>query len=266
MNNMLVAFTVVVAIFAANANAQTIKLGETSVLGGADDGNAGLLLAQGPYALSQAATIQSLSFYVTTAAGQLRLGIYDSGPNYNCKGGTLKAQTNPFTPVRNSWNTANVITQVQLPVGGYCLAYEPSSSSLGFRGGITSGVNEVHYSKAFGPLPNTFSTNPAGDNFHWSFSATLAVGSPLPPTLSLSLTPSNPTIPNSSPGGTVVAQINATWSDGSPFTGILGFGTPYFSDNGTFAISGNNLIIDPNGPGVGPFGNTIQNVTVVATQ
>jgi hypothetical protein len=44
----------------------------------------------------------------------VRLGIYDSGPN-NGKGGALRAQTNPFNTVGNSWNTANVITPVPLP-------------------------------------------------------------------------------------------------------------------------------------------------------
>ena len=49
--------------------------------------------------------------------------------------------------------------------------------------------------------------------------------------------------------GTTVATRDATWSDGSPFTGTLRFSLPYGNDQGKFAISGNNLIINPAGPG-----------------
>ena len=63
-----------------------------------------------------------------------------------------------------------------------------------------------------------------------------------------------------------MATITAAWSDGSPFTGTLGFAAPYSNDQGTFAISGNNLIVNPSGPGVSADANTTQNVTIVATQ
>ena len=58
-------------------SAQSITIGETNILPSADSGNGNLLVAQST-TLSQTATIQSLSFYVTTAGGNLRLGIYDS--------------------------------------------------------------------------------------------------------------------------------------------------------------------------------------------
>jgi hypothetical protein len=86
------------------------------------------------------------------------------------------------------------------------------------------------------------------------------------PTLSVSVNPTNPTTAASAPLGTVVATVTASWSDGSPFTGTLTFGSPYSNDNATFAISGNNLIINPAGPGVSADANTVQNVTIVATQ
>jgi hypothetical protein len=86
------------------------------------------------------------------------------------------------------------------------------------------------------------------------------------PTLSVSVNPTNPTTAASAPLGTVVATVTATWSDGSPFSGTLTFGSPYSNDNATFAISGNNLIINPAGPGVSADANTVQNVTIVATQ
>ena len=59
----------------------TITIGETNVLSTADGGNGNLLAAQNA-TLSQPATIESLSFYVTQASGNLFLGIYNaSGPN-----------------------------------------------------------------------------------------------------------------------------------------------------------------------------------------
>src|SRR5215468_9049036 len=100
------------------ARASTITIGETNVLSTADSGNGNLLAAQNA-TLSQPATIQSLSFYVTQASGNLVLGIYDaSGPNGGP--GALKAQTNSFAPVLG-WNTANVITPLSLPAGTYWL-------------------------------------------------------------------------------------------------------------------------------------------------
>ena len=97
--------------FGAAQAQSTVTIGETKVLRIGDSGNANLLLTQNA-ALSQPATIQSLSFYVTTASGQLRLGIYDAtGPHGGP--GKLKAQTNAFKTVKG-WNTANVTAPVLL--------------------------------------------------------------------------------------------------------------------------------------------------------
>jgi len=84
--------------------------------------------------------------------------------------------------------------------------------------------------------------------------------------LTLSFNPSNPSIPANAALGSVVATITASWSDGSPFTGTLSFARPYSSDNGMFALSGNHLIVNPSGPGLSADANTVQNVTVVATE
>jgi hypothetical protein len=255
-----------VAVLASPAAAQTITLGETALLGFLDSGNGNLLAAQGPYPLAQAATIQSLSFYVVNP-GLVRLGIYDSGPNNDCTGGTLRAQTNPFNTVGNSWNTANVITPVPLPAGNYCLAYLPSSNSLSFRKGLTTGIGEVNYYFAFGPMPAIFSRNPGGDPFHWSFYATLTGAAPPPPTLQLSFNPPNPSVAANARPGTVVTAIQVNWSNSQPFTGTVGFGPPYGSDGGVFAIDGNlNIIVASTGPGLAADTNTIQQVTIVAAQ
>jgi hypothetical protein len=242
----------------------TITLGETHLLGYADNGNANLLLADGPYYLSTAAVVNNLNFWVDNAAGQLELAIFDAGPNKNCKGGKLRAQTNPFKTNASSWNTAAPASPATLAPGYYCLAYLPSDNNLSFRKGMSTGINNVYVPLQFGPMPATFAANPSGgDGFHWSLYATLTPGTAVPV---ISFNPSNPSIPANAPKGTVVAQIQVRMSDGSAFTGTLGFGTPYLDDNATFTISGNNLIVNPSGPGLSADANTTQDVTVVAQQ
>ena len=94
---------------------------------------------------------------------------------------------------------------------------------------------------------------------------------PPTPTLTLTFAPQMPSIPASTPLGTVVATVTAAWSDGSAFTGTLMFGAPYGDDGSTFALScmqcaTANIVVDPAGLGVMGDGGTVQNVTVVATQ
>jgi hypothetical protein len=85
--------------------------------------------------------------------------------------------------------------------------------------------------------------------------------------LSISANPPNPTIPSTTPVGSVVASLTATWSDGAPFTGKLSFGPPNYTAGGVYALdSNNNLIISPLGSGVGSAGGSTENVTIVATQ
>jgi PKD repeat protein len=147
----------------------SITIGETTIFGSTDSGNGNLLVVQDA-TLSQTATIQSLSFHILTAAGNLRLGIYDAtGPSGGP--GALKAQTNSFVPVVG-WNTQNVITPVSLPAGSYWLAYFPSSSSLAFSTNFSIGSYRAA-SLAFGPMPATFPANPFGGVTHWSLYGTL---------------------------------------------------------------------------------------------
>jgi hypothetical protein len=148
--------------------ASTFTIGETNILSGADNGYGNLLVTQ-QATLGQSATILSMSVYVTTVGGSLRLGIYDAtGPGGGP--GQLKAQTAAFTPT-SGWNTRNVVSQVSLPAGTYWLAYLPSSNSLGFRVALTGSARGYGY--AFGALPATFSTSPMSATCHWSFYATL---------------------------------------------------------------------------------------------
>jgi hypothetical protein len=254
-----------VAVFGIS-NAQTITIGETNRLGIDDSANAGYLLAEGPFNLSQQATINSLSFYVGSVSGNLRLGIYTAGTNNDCHGGTLEAQTNSVSTSghANSWITANVVTPVQLPVGNYCLAYEQSSNSLHSVKGMTQGVGDYWYTHSYGTFPSTFSSSLGGpDGYHWSIYGTLTPVQQQP-TLSLSFSPASPSIPYTSSLGTAVAQIVPAWSDGSQFTGTVAFAYPYFSDGGCFSIDGSlNLITACS---LSSDGNTVQNVTVTANQ
>jgi Domain of unknown function (DUF4082) len=157
------------------ASAQTIQIGETAVLTNGDNSNGNLLLAQAA-ALPEPATIESLSFYVTKAGGQLILGVYDSsGPSGGP--GVLLAQTATFTPVKDQWNTQGVTTPVMLPSGNYWLAYLPSSNTLSFEKQNNSG-SCAYYSYTFGPMPSTFSTSPSSCTpTTWSFYASLMVRS-----------------------------------------------------------------------------------------
>ena len=182
----------------------TITIGETNILPLGDSGNGNLLLAQ-QATLSQTATIQSLSFYVSSAAGQLRLGIYDAtGPSGGP--GALKAQTAAFTPT-TGWNTQSVTSQVSLAPGTYWLAYNPSDSNLAF---VRDGTGSLkYYSYAFNTLPATFSTAPTSGTDHWSFYATLSTA----PAFDFSLSNSgNDTVTQ---GQSVNKTITATLSTGT---------------------------------------------------
>jgi hypothetical protein len=96
---------------------------------------------------------------------------------------------------------------------------------------------------------------------------TVQSAAPSPPAPAITVTPSNPTIPDTTPLGAVVATFAVTMSDGSPFTGTVGFGAPNYDAGGVFAIAGNNIIVNPSGPGVGPNTATLTDqITLEATQ
>jgi hypothetical protein len=80
-----------------------------------------------------------------------------------------------------------------------------------------------------------------------------------------------PAIPADAPLGTTIATVTAAWSDGSAFTGTLMFGAPYADDGGTFALScmqcvTANIVLSPLGLGLVGDANTVQNLTITATQ
>lgn len=112
----------------------------------------------------------------------------------------------------------------------------------------------------------------SGSNWVWTCTGhgpPAHCSAPIPspsPSLTLTITPPSPLIPDTSPIGTVVATVTAAWSDGSQFTGTIGFVGPYYDDGGTFALSGNQLIVSPMGMGVNGDAGTVQDVSIEATQ
>jgi hypothetical protein len=159
-----------VSVTVSNA-AANLNIGETAILAADDSGNGNQMQSQSA-TLSQTATIQSMSFYVATAAGKLRLGIYDAtGPSGGP--GAKKAETAEITPI-TGWNTVNVTTPVSLTAGTYWLAYLPSDNNLHFRVDGT-GVAKA-YGYTYAAMPATFSTSPTTYTAHWSLYASLVTG------------------------------------------------------------------------------------------
>ena len=167
-----------ILVFLGSAQAQSVTIGSDAVWSGGNDSANGNLLSAQIAKLSKTATVQSLSFYVTAASGNLILGIYDaSGPSGGP--GALKASTASFAPTKG-WNTAKVRTPVSLAAGSYWLAFLPSSNALGFLKMNKTG-NCKYYSYSFGSLPGKFSTSPVSCNpATWSFYATLTLASTSP--------------------------------------------------------------------------------------
>jgi hypothetical protein len=139
-------------------------MGETTCFADVDSGSANAL-ARNLVTLATAGTLQSISFCVAQAAGQVRLGVYDSA-------GNIVVQTGAFTPV-TGWNTQPV-GNVPLPPGDYWLAWFVSSN------GLTNGIDRTSGQGAwtnltFGAMPATLPAPSGTATEHWSIYATLSV-------------------------------------------------------------------------------------------
>jgi chitodextrinase len=215
---LLLALAALLVLFVGSepAHAASITIGKTAVSPEDDSGNGSLMVAQ-QATLSQAATIQSISFYVTVKTGKLRLGIYDATGPGGGPGGKL-AETPEITPIVG-WNTANVLTQVPLASGSYWLAYLPQSNSLAFKIDRSGGKGK-YYSFAYGTMPITFSQAPSSIAALWSLYATLNTSASAPP-------PSDTTAP-SIPSGLVAtgvssSQVNLSWNASTDNVGVTGY-------------------------------------------
>jgi hypothetical protein len=89
---------------------------------------------------------------------------------------------------------------------------------------------------------------------------------PPPPQPVITVTPAMPELPDTTPLGAVVATFTVAMSDGSAFTGTVGFGPPFYNAGGIFVLSGNSIIVNPAGPGLGPNMTSISDyITLEAT-
>jgi Fibronectin type III domain len=140
-----------------------ITIGAAVVYPTVDTHHGGYLVAQKAN-LTQSATLTSLSFYVSAAAGTLLLAIY-SGAN---RPTTLIAST-PIFNAALGWNTQKVTPILLLP-GTYWIVYLPSSDALAFAVNNTAGTA---FFNAAATVPNTFPTSATYAQRQWSFYATL---------------------------------------------------------------------------------------------
>jgi hypothetical protein len=79
----------------------------------------------------------------------------------------------------------------------------------------------------------------------------------VPPQPVITVVPERPTVSDTAPLGTVVARYSIRMSDGSRFSGNVRFGPPFYDGKGSFALAGDRVIVNPNGPGLGPNKTTI---------
>lgn len=148
----------------------SFDVGQTAILSTDDSNNGGWLIAQ-PITLTKAASIQSLSFYVATPSGAMRLGLYDaSGPSQNP--GRKLAETAELSPTQSGWANAAVTQQVAVQPGKYWIAYLCSSNAFHSRRTPNGGGAAVYFQFPYGALPATFSTSAIADPVAWSFFAT----------------------------------------------------------------------------------------------
>lgn len=208
-------------VTATSTQSPFFNIGETTVLGISYSGTGNQLVAQ-QVTLSQTATIQSLSYYISTAGGQLRLGIYN---NSGSVPGTLAAQTAAFTPVVG-WNTQPVVTPISLPAGTYWLAFLPQNNTLAGR--ITYAGTGRYYGYTFGALPATYSATSTSGTFRFSFYATFSLGAAPTSTPTTVPTITNTSTLTSTPTHTFTPTITNTPSD-TPTATI----TPLFTSTPT---------------------------------
>jgi hypothetical protein len=234
-----------------------------------DDGNAVTLGVK--FWSSVPGTISGIRFYRGVANPQGYVARLYTGSGTLLGSATIARESGPLP----GWQEADFASPISISANAtYIAAYYSSVGhgawdAFGLTNGVTNGPLTVPASSAVGGngvynYGNVFpSSSYADSNYYVDVAFAPAAAAPY---LSLSFDPPNPKISASAPLGSVVATIAASWSDGSPFTGMLSFAPPYSNNQGVFAISGQSLIINPSGPALSSDANTTLNVTIVATQ
>lgn len=152
---------------------------EDGISGNTDSGNSNIIIAQ-RVSLASAGTLQSLSFYVMTAGGDLALAVYaadgPTAPDTLGPGpGTLLDRVAAFTPT-TGWNTQPALSHASLSIGNYWLAYEPQSGVLEYALFISGVSHPLFYNRTYdGVFDSTFSASPTDitDPIYWSFYGTV---------------------------------------------------------------------------------------------
>ena len=218
---------------------------------------------------SQIGVISGIRFYTVVCPGGYVADLYSADGTLLGSGTAVDASPDPgwreadfASPIPISANTTYIAAY-------YCAAGLYTYLPEGLSQGVTNGPLTAPASSAVGgngvySHRNVFLIRSYQDSNYYV--DIVFTPPPSPPNLTLSFNPANPSVVSDLPAGTVVSTITATWSDGSPFTGTLSFGPPNSDDNGTFVISGNQLIVNPAGSGLSADGDTTQLVTIVATQ
>lgn len=164
----------------AKSSLASISLGETSILP-TDQYCGDTRIYTNKVTLNETATVESMSIYVVSLTGtpSMRLGIYDAtgenGP------GALLAQTDLFVTAIG-WNTADIITPVELTAGDYWLGFFQTgagttgatfkNTAAGSAIWYTIGDNGGIFLESLTPDPVTRNTATR----HWSLYATLTTG------------------------------------------------------------------------------------------
>jgi hypothetical protein len=158
------------------------------------------------------------------------------------------------------------------PASWKWLSTDGASSSPPTSGGVTAGTVHLVVPTTAGQYEVRFFVSNSFNVIATSAAITATGAAPPPPPAPvITVTPNTPRVPDTTSLGAVVATYTVTMSDGSPFVGTIGFGPPNFDAGGIFVLTGSppigNVIINPNGPGVGPNLSTITDqITLVATQ
>jgi len=268
--SLLFGISLAMLVSGGESSAQSINIFSNTALSNASEGNQTPITLGVKFWSSQSGTVSAIRFYRGTTSPQGYVARLYSASGTLLGSVTMATESGPVP----GWQVGTFASPIAIsPNTTYVAAYYvPSGEYLRVLDGLTQGVatgpltapassavggNGVYHSKlGFPKSTTTWNANYLAD----------VLFTPTGATLVLNFNPSNPSIPANMPLGSVVATITPSWSDGSPFTGTLSFAQPYSNDQGGFAISGNNLIINPSGPGLSADANTVQNVTIVATQ
>jgi hypothetical protein len=222
---------------------------------------------------TRAGTISAIRFYravKNTSGYTVKL--------FNSSGSVLaQARWTSDTCTIPCWEQISFASPISIsPNTIYVAAYYTSNGrypdDTGINGGLTNAVTSSPLtapasSTVGGNGVYTYSTGFPNQTWQDSNYYVDVVFAPSAPTMQMVFNSPSPSIPANAASGTTVATVTTTWTDGSPFTGTLNLNQgPYADDSHTFALSGNKIVINPSGPGVGADGGTTQNITVEAVQ